>query len=305
MKKSIYTRIGSVIKRLFRIQDISLFKKEIHKNVGKLLYHKKYVASDIISVMKELGVHKGSVVCIHSSMKEFYNYKGTAEELITEILNEIGPEGTLMMPAFPKYSLVNKENYVFDKENDVTGAGFLAETFRKYPGVIRSINVQHSVCAIGKYADYLTKDHHKTHDCWDKDSPWQRMIELNAIVINIGMPSFYIGTFDHCVESILQYEHPYWAQFFNKLEVYRYYDENHEIKTYSNYTGNIERRTREKNVTKHFDETRMKSRRLSNLSIKAFYTKNCLNDMLELGRKGIGIYYVPNPKDYKFDNVKK
>ena len=25
---------------------------------------------------------KGSVICIHASMKEFYNYQGTAEELI-------------------------------------------------------------------------------------------------------------------------------------------------------------------------------------------------------------------------------
>jgi aminoglycoside 3-N-acetyltransferase len=300
MNMSLYTRIGTVVKRLFGIKDFSLLKKEIHKNVGKFFYHKKYTARDIISVMKELGVHKGSVVCIHSSMKEFYNYIGTAEELITEILSEIGSEGTLMMPAFPKYSLVNKENYVFDKDNDATGAGFLAETFRKYPGVIRSINVQHSVCAIGKYADYLTKDHHRTHDCWDKDSPWQRMIELDAIVIDLGMPNFYIGTFDHCVESILQYEHPYWAQFFSKKEEYKYYTSNRTIGTYTNYTSEIECRTRESNVTKHFDETRMQKRRISNLSIKAFYTKNCLNDMIDLGRKGIGIYYVPNPKKFTF-----
>lgn len=293
--------MGATIKRLFGIKDISLLKKEIHKNVGKLFYHKKYTARDIVSIMNELGVHKGSVVCIHCSMKEFYNYKGTADELITEILNEIGPEGTLMMPAFPKYSLVNKENYVFDKDNDATGAGFLAETFRKYPGVIRSINVQHSVCAIGKYADYLTKDHHKTHDCWDKDSPWQRMIELDAIVINLGMPDYYIGTFDHCVESILQYEHPYWAQFFTKKVDYKYYIIDKKVETYTNYTSEIERRTHERNVTKFFDKTRMQKRKLSNLSIKVFYSKNCLKDMLELGRKGIGIYYVPNPKKFRFN----
>ena len=300
MDKSFYTRVGATIKRVFGIKDISLLKKEIHKNVGKLFYHKKYTARDIVSIMKELGVHKGSVVCIHCSMKEFYNYKGTAEELITEVLNEIGPEGTLMMPAFPKYSLINKENYVFDKDNDATGAGFLAESFRKYPGVIRSINVQHSVCAIGRYADYLTKDHHKTHDCWDKDSPWQRMIELDAIVINLGMPDFYIGTFEHCVESILQYEHPYWAQFFTKEVEYKYYTSNRTIEGYTNYTGEIECRTRERNVTKHFDKTRMQKKKISNLSVKAFYTRNCLKDMLELGRKGICIYYEPNPQKYIF-----
>lgn len=300
MQESIYTRLGKLVKKVFGIKDISLFKKNIHKRIGMLLYHKKYTAGDVVSVMKELGMHSGSVVCIHSSMKEFYNYAGTAKELIDSILEAIGEEGTLMMPAFPKDKLRNQSGYVFDKNNDPTGAGYLAETFRKYPNVKRSINVQHSVCAIGKYADYLTSDHHKTHDCWDKDSPWQRMIALDAIVFNLGMPGFYIGTFDHCVESILQFEHPYWAQFFYKLEEYRYYDDNNEIRTYSNYTSDIERRTRERNVTKYFDDTRMRRMKLSNLVITAFYTQNCLNDMLELGRKGIGIYYVPNPKNYKF-----
>lgn len=300
MSTSIYTRLGRIVKRMFGIKDISLLRKKIHKSIGRLIYHKKYTAKDIVSQMAEMGMHKGSVVCVHSSMKEFYNYRGEAKDLIDEILQAIGPEGTLMMPAFPKYGITKEPNYVFDAKNDVTGAGYLAETFRKYPGVCRSINVQHSVCAIGKHAEYLIRDHHKTHDCWDKDSPWQRMIELDAIVFNIGMPNFYIGTFDHCVESILQYEHPYWAQFFSCKEEYRYYGANREIFTYTNFTSHFDVRTRERNVTKYFSEEHMRSSRISNLLIKAFYTKKCLPLMLDLGRKGVGIYYVPNPRKYSF-----
>ena len=86
----------------------------------------------------------------------------------------------------------------------------MAETFRKYPGVIRSINTQHSVCAIGKYANWLTKDHHRCRNCWDENSPWYRMTQLNALVFNLGIQSHYIGTFVHCVEGLLWKEHPYW-----------------------------------------------------------------------------------------------
>ncbi len=300
MQQSLYTKAGKYIKTIFGIKDISLFKKNVHKRIGKLLYHKKYTAKDIVSVMKELGMRSGSVVCIHSSMKEFYNYKGTATELIEEILKEIGDDGTLVMPAFPDNSIRNQEGYVFNRHTDKTGAGFLAETFRKFPGVLRSINVQHSVCAYGKYAYYLIKDHHLSHDCWDENSPWQRMIELDALVINLGMPKFYIGTFDHCVESILQYEHPYWAQFFKKKVEYWYLDDDNSLKTYTNFTGDIECRTRENNVTKYFDNSLMRSKKLSNLLIKVFYTKKCMPKMLELGRKGIGIYYVPSPDKYDF-----
>ncbi len=282
------------------INDISLFRKNVHKRIGKILYHKKYSAKDIVSIMKDMGIQKGSVVCVHASMKEFYNYEGTASELIDSIIKEIGPEGTLVMPAFPVKTLTEKSNYIFNVNEDPTGAGYLAETFRKYPGVKRSINVIHSVCAIGKYADYLTKDHQFTHDCWDRNSPWQRMIELDAIVINLGMPRFYIGTFDHCVESILQYEHPYWAQFFTLRKEYKYYDEKGNVLTYINYTLEIDRRTRERQVFKYFSSDMMTECRLSNLLIKSFRSKPCFEKMLDLGRKGIGIYYVPDPKKFKF-----
>ena len=289
-----------MIKKLLGINDISLLRKSIKKSVGKIIYHKKYTAADIVSVMKQIGLKKGSVICIHASMKEFYNYRGTAKELIDLILNELGPEGTLMMPAFPHNHLRCKSNYIFDIENDPTGAGYLAEVFRKYPGVKRSINVQHSVCALGKHAQYLIKDHHKTHDCWDKNSPWQRMIELNGIVINLGMPSSYIGTFDHCVESILQYDYDYWAQFFTMKREYKYYAEDGKVMSYINYSCNIDRRTRESKVSKYFSEMEMKSCRLSNLLLKSYDAKACLDKMLELGRRGIGIYYVPSPKKYIF-----
>lgn len=298
---SLYSQAGRLLKGLLGIKDMSLFLKDTRKRFGKLIYKRKYSASDIISVMKELGMQKGSVICIHASMKEFYNYTGTAKELIDLILKEIGSEGTLIMPAFPSNNLRKKSNYIFDKEKDPTGAGYLAETFRTYPGVLRSINVQHSVCAIGKYAVFLTKDHQYTHDCWDEKSPWQRMISLNAIVFSLGMPSFYIGTFDHCVESILQYEHPYWAQFFTACKDYQYYNESGGISTYSNYTSEIDRRTREKNVTKFFTPEHMQDRHLSNLLIRACYSDKCLPLMLKLGKKGIGIYYVPNPKNFSFE----
>lgn len=297
---SIYTRIGKTIKTLLGIKDISLLKKNVHKRVGKLFFHRKYDSNDITNVMKSMGVGRGSVVCIHASMKEFYNFNGTANDLIDSIIKLIGEEGTLIMPAYPTKLLTQKQDYVFNVKEDSTGAGYLAESFRKYPDVKRSINVEHSVCALGKYADYLTKDHQFTHDCWDKDSPWQRMIELDAIVINLGMPHFYIGTFEHCVESILQYEHPYWAQFFTKEKQFKYFDSLGNIKTYINYTNEIDRRTRERRVYKFFNNKEMMQYRLSNLLIKGYQTKPCLAKMIELGRKGIGIYYVPNPKKFDF-----
>lgn len=64
MNQSIISKLGSAIKKVTGIQDIGLFKKEMHKKIGKLIYHKKYTAEDLVHLMCEMGMKKGSVVCM-------------------------------------------------------------------------------------------------------------------------------------------------------------------------------------------------------------------------------------------------
>ena len=192
MASSIYSIISKIAKRVTGIKDFSLWRKDLHKRVGKLIYHKKYDSKELVEQMMEMGMKTGSMVCVHSSMKEFYNYIGTPEDLINEILMVIGPSGTLIMPAFPKIPKNDCSSFVFNPRTDPTGAGLLAETFRKFPDVKRSNNVQHSVCAIGKYAEELIKDHTAGKDCWDEKSPWYKMCEYDALVFNLGLPRSYI-----------------------------------------------------------------------------------------------------------------
>lgn len=99
---SIYTNIGKLVKKVTGIKDMSVFRKDVHKKVGMIIYHQKYTVRNLVNIMVEMGMKRGSVICIHASMKEFYNFKGTAEELINEILEIIGEEGSLIMPSFPK-----------------------------------------------------------------------------------------------------------------------------------------------------------------------------------------------------------
>lgn len=303
MNTSIYTQLGILFKKLTGVQDVSLLRKNIHKRIGKLFYQKKYNSADIVNTMARMGVKPGSVVFIHSSMKEFYNFQGTAQELINAIIQYLTPEGTLIMPAFPFTDIrkINLDDFIFDPVTQKTAGGYLAETFRHYPNVKRSNNVQHSVCAWGKYAEWLTKDHTLGHDCWDEFSPFYRMTQLNAFVVNLGMPKTYIGTFDHCVESQLYKEHPYWNQFFNKEQTFRYYDEQHNVCQYTCMVSFLDRRTHESNLLKHFGSDIHQEERLSNLLINIFHSAPCLQKMIELGRKGITMYYHPSPKNYSFE----
>ena len=301
-RTSIYTKTGLIIKRICGIKDLSIVRKRIKKRFGQLIYHRKYTAKELISLMQEMGMKSGSFICIHSSMKEFYNYTGTAEELIQGILDVLGPEGTLMMPAFPLpiNELKKHKDYIFDASKDPTSAGYLQETFRKFPSVKRSLDVRHSVCAIGKLADSLTQGHQNCHDCWGEGSPWRQLCERGGLVFNLGLERSYMGTFHHCIESILQYEHPYWKQFFNTKHTYHYYDKNGKVNSYTMVESYIERRTRERKVTRYFGPEDWAIRKISNLEVKVYYLEYCFPKMLDLARKGICVYYVPNPKKFDF-----
>ncbi|WP_092113716.1 AAC(3) family N-acetyltransferase [Prevotella sp. KH2C16] len=303
MSTSILTSLGLVFKKVTGIKDISMLRKDIHKRLGMLVYHQKYSADDVVDVMCSMGMSKGSVVCIHAAMKEFYNYEGTAEELIQKIQAVITEEGTLLMPAYPDPELQRDTQCIFHPQTDKTFAGHLAETFRNLPGVRRSINVQHSVCAWGKHAEWLTKDHSKCKNCWDEDSPWYRMTTLQALVFTLGLGPHYIGTFDHCVEGLLYLEYPYWRQFFTVQKTYRYMDEQGKIKTYTCIEGHLERRTHEQTLIRYFSPDIYKKYKLSNLLIKVFYSKPCLDKMLQLGRQGITMYYIPSTKGYQFEEA--
>lgn len=299
MSHSKITIIGKIVKKIFGIKNFSQFRKKYKKKLGKLIYKKKYYTADLISIMCDMGMKKGSVVCIHCSMKEFYNYLGTAEELIRGVINVITEEGTLIMPCFPCKNLVRKDNYVFSL-NDPTGAGYLAECFRKFPNVKRSINVQHSVAVWGKNAEWFVADHHKGVDCWDKMSPWYRLIEKDAIVFNFGLEESYIGTFEHCTESFLKEYHPYWSQFFTKEDIYEYYDSNNNVQSYKMLSIDTERRHSRSYALKHFDVNERKTFKLSNLLITVYYSNRCFKKMIELGKKGISPYMIPSTSKYQF-----
>lgn len=303
---SFLTTLGRIIRSVTGIKDLSLFRKNVVSRTGRVFYRRKYTADDLVAVMKQMGMTRGSLVCIHASMKQFYNYVGTPDDLIDAILSVIGEEGTLVMPAYPVDVRACEENRcVFDIRNTPTGGGLLAETFRLRLGVKRSINVRHSACAYGPLADYLLSEHYLSETVWDERSPYYRMCEKGALIFSLGLPYSFIGTFDHCVESLLRREYPYYAQFFtpDKHE-FHYIDVNGALSSYMAFgVARIDRRTHESRVFSHFDKRFFQTRYLSNLRIRVCYGDYCLKRMLELGRRGITIYYVPSPNKYKFTDV--
>lgn len=309
-------QITNIIKKTLGISDWSLFIKNLRKNIGKVFYKKKYTAKDILQEMIKMGMQPGDVVFIHSSMKEFYNYQGTAEELIQVILDYLGSDGTLVMPAYPPnfFSISSTcltENYQglqdevkFDVKTTPTGAGYLAEVFRKMPGVKRSINLQHSACAIGKYADYLLSEHHLSKTCWDEKSPYYKLTLLNAKVFSFGLP-YFISTVIHCTDSLLFGKYEFFDYFFGRSITYNYRDENGNIGVHSMLTqDSMKRRNKKKMIRRYFSKDQFKKSKLSNLRIELVYAKYTHDRFMELAQEGIVMYSLPNPRKSSWIPIK-
>ena len=231
-------------------------------------------------------------------MTEFFNYTGTAEELIDKILSTIGSEGTLMMPAYLPAGHKYDNEVDFDVKNSPSGAGYLTEVFRKYPNVVRSINYQHSVCAYGKLAKEFTSEHHKSITAWDKYSPYYKMSQYETLVFSFGLNNF-LGTFIHCVESILRTKYQYFNNFFDKEVIYKYRNENGVIRSHKYLTHSFARKFSKKKIMKlYFDEKEFHKYKLSNLLITMVNAKYTLNLFLYLANKGITMFSVPSTKGF-------
>lgn len=282
------------IKKVFGISNLTLFIRRKKQDIEKLFYHKEYTADDIINALKNMGVKPGKPLIVHSAMHNFYNYRGTAEELIYKLIDFLGPDGTLCMPAFP----IDKYNtdIIFDSKNTPSAAGYLTEVFRKMPGVKRSLNQLHSVCALGKDADRITGEHHMSKICFDEHSPFYIIGELGGYSVNLGMPKWYIGTGEHVCEAILYEELQYFKDKFTTPLTFRYKDVDgrdisHTMLTKSRHT--YVRRTDMKIINNYLDKSSFGILKLSNIWVSCYNMKYLRVRLTELAKHGIVIYKAP------------
>lgn len=293
--------IRKAIKTFWGIDGISLFVKKKKKAIMRRVYTKKYSADDLLAEMCKMGMKNGSVVFIHSSMTEFYNYTGTAVELIDKIIEVIGKEGTLMMPAYPNSkkalfkTALETDEVVFEVNNTPSGAGYLTEVFRKYKGVSRSINLQHSVCVYGKSANYFVNEHHLSEVAWDEFSPYFKLGQINGLIFSLGLESYLRNTtIIHCTESALRHTYKYFASFFGENISYKYLDKNNNVGVHEIIVP-IKGAVRSKAVIKkHFDLSRFKRSKISNLNIEMVESRYMFKRCIELAEKGISIYSQPS-----------
>lgn len=165
---------------------------------------KLVLKEDIISALKEAGAAKGQAIMVHTSLSSLGFVCGGAQVVIEALLECVGEEGTIMMPAQTWKNLdpeagvhweepkewwqAIRDNWpAYDKDITPTNTmGAVAEMFRKWPGTVRSDHPARSVAAYGKYAEYLTENHDLSN-IFGEGSPIGKLYELDGSVLLIGV----------------------------------------------------------------------------------------------------------------------
>ena len=165
----------------------------------------------IVTALHHNGIKTGDTVMLHSSLSKIGYVENGANTLINALLQTIGAEGTLMMPAFPavgyNYDYL-KTNPVFDIKQTPSKMGIVTETFRKQTHVLRSLHPTDSVTAMGKQAQYLVKDHFGQLTPYNANSPFYRLCGLKGKILMLGVDLNSLTNLHTIEDAVNDFEYP-------------------------------------------------------------------------------------------------
>jgi len=131
------------------------------------------------------GVRSGGTVLVHSSLKSMGPVPGGPETVILGLLEALGPEGTLLLPAL-SYATVHAVNPVFDVRRTPSCVGAIPEHFRTRPGTTRSVSPTHSVCGVGPRAEELLSSQQLDTTPCGPHSAFRALRDIGGQIVMLG-----------------------------------------------------------------------------------------------------------------------
>jgi aminoglycoside 3-N-acetyltransferase len=135
--------------------------------------------------LRNLGVRPGDTLMVHSSLKSMGHVPGGAKTAIRGLLEALGDEGTLLMPAL-SYMDVSPDQPVFDPERTPSCVGVIPELFRTRPRTNRSIHPTHSVCGTGPRAGKMLANHVVDTSPVGEYSPFRLLPLMGGRILMLG-----------------------------------------------------------------------------------------------------------------------
>jgi len=152
--------------------------------------------------LRSLGVREGGVLLVHSSLSALGHVDGGPETVVQALLDALGPEGTLLMPAL-SYITVTRRVPTFDVRYTPSCIGAIPEYFRTRPGTRRSVHPTHSVCAVGPMTGALLDDHPLDDTPCGPHSPFHKLRDVGGQLLMLGC-GLRPNTSMHAIEQLIE-----------------------------------------------------------------------------------------------------
>lgn len=180
-----------------------------------LALHGRFGAEDLRRHLAERLDTPFEIVMVHSSVNHMQPmYQGTPLELVRMLMDFVGPQRTLAMPAFyfgePGHggaAATFRANPRFDLRRTPSQMGLATELFRRMPGVVCSRHPVYRVAAIGPLAAELTAGHERAKTPAGLGTPFEVMARRETCVIGIGKP-LQVLTQAHHTEGAMGVDFP-------------------------------------------------------------------------------------------------
>lgn len=157
----------------------------------------------IMTALTAVGVESGAVVIVHSSLSGVGWVVGGARTVVEALLEAVGDDGTIVMPAQAALSdpatwvnppvpeswheTIRANEPAFDPDlTPIPGMGQVAEHFRHRARIRHSGHPAVGFVARGAHADAIVARHPLEH-ALDDSSPLGRLYELDARIVLIGV----------------------------------------------------------------------------------------------------------------------
>jgi len=151
--------------------------------------HKPSVTQELLRRdLSALGIEAGDLLLVHSSLSSLGWVEGGADTVIRALVDSLGPNGTLFMPALSLGRFGPKRPPpLFDPEATKSVVGRIPERFRRWPGSIRSLHPTHSVAGLGPRADEILGRHGQSPTPCGQRSPWGKIAHHRGKILMLGV----------------------------------------------------------------------------------------------------------------------
>ncbi|MBO4303820.1 MAG: DUF4910 domain-containing protein [Lentisphaeria bacterium] len=191
--------VKSYINGLNRLADAGYLRVISRPELGK---------EEIVKALQALGVKKGDVLLVHSSVSNCGYIKGGAETVIASLEEAVGKEGTLLFAAFTRpYMYLGGpcREWLFrpydGKNPSQIWTGTIPKTVLKRADALRSRHATHSWCGFGPLAETCLMQHAPDDNPASINSPMGVAMEHGAKILHFGS-AIASTTFLHLLEDV-------------------------------------------------------------------------------------------------------